>query len=110
MKQPTAAQKRRFAAIVALGCIVGPSVYCEGRVTVHHCFTGGGGTKNHDLTIPLCWGHHLGAEGIDGQKLSKRQWQIRYSSENSLLEMTNGLLSSQSMNFSPLTSKGAVKC
>lgn len=87
-KPPIAEQKRRWSALVELGCIVGPSVYCEGRITVHHCHTGAGGRKNHDKTIPLCWGHHLGPEGIDGQRMSKRQWQEKYGSEDSLLALT----------------------
>lgn len=58
-------------------------------MTVHHCFTGGGGRKDHTKTICLCWGHHLGPEGIDGQRMSKRQWQEKYGSEESLLAKTD---------------------
>lgn len=87
-KAPTAAQKRRFDDMVSLGCIVGPSTYCEGRITIHHCFTGAGGRKDHSKTIPICWGHHLGAEGIDGKRMSKRAWQEKYGTEAELLEKT----------------------
>lgn len=38
--------------------------------------------------IPLCWGHHQGPEGIDGQKLSKRQWQSKYGTEVELMAET----------------------
>lgn len=92
IKPPTAAQKRRWSAIVELGCIVGPSVGCKGRITVHHCFTGGGGRKDHDKTIPLCWGHHLGQFGIDGKRISKRRWQDIFGTEQELLDKTNNLV------------------
>lgn len=90
-KPPTAAQKRRWDKIVELGCIVSKDA-CAGRTTIHHCFTGGGGRKDHDKTIPLCWEHHLGAEGIDGKRMSKRSWQEKYGSEWLLLLKTNNLL------------------
>lgn len=90
--QPTAAQKRRWSLITKLGCIVGPSVYCNGRITIHHCGTGGGGRKDHDKVMPLCWEHHLGAEGIDGKKMSKRAWQDKYYSEAVLLVRVENLM------------------
>lgn len=65
---------------------------CSGRITVHHCFTGGGGRKDHDKTIPLCHSHHLGPEGIDGKRMSKRAWQEKYGSEASLMVKTQDLL------------------
>lgn len=92
---PTQADKVRFGRIVKLGCIIGRLFgihHCKGRITVHHCGTGAGGRKNHKKTIPLCEGHHQGPEGIDGQRLSKRQWQTKYASEDVLLEHTNALL------------------
>lgn len=98
-KPPTADQKRRYIAIADLGCIVGPSVFCAGRITIHHCFTGGGGRKDHDKTIPLCWEHHMGAQGIDGQRFSKRGWQAIYGTETELLEKVNGLLFERSIPF-----------
>lgn len=81
--------------IAELGCIVGPSTHCAGRTTIHHCGTGAGGRKDHDKVIGLCWGHHLGPEGIDGQRMSKRAWQAKYGQETALLEKTNGLLNKQ---------------
>lgn len=87
-KAPTVAQRRRWSAIAELGCIVAGLTPCEGRLTIHHCGTGGGGRKNHDKVIGLCWGHHLGPQGIDGKRISKRQWQYEYYTETVLLEMT----------------------
>lgn len=95
MSAPTAAHRRRWSAIVDFGCIVtviGLTHACSYRRTIHHCFTGGGGRKEHDKTICLCWNMHLGEEGIDGGRLSKRQWQTKYASETELLEKTEELL------------------
>ena len=91
-KRPTVAQKMRWNAVIDLGCIVGPSTYCGGRITIHHCFTGGGGRKDHQKTIGLCWSHHLGSEGIDGKRMSKRAWQAKYGAEGALLAKTNAML------------------
>ena len=88
MKPPTAAEKRRFSAVVALGCAVSVMHLCSSRKTIHHCFTGAGGRKVHKDTICLCWNMHLGRDGIDGQRLSKRQWQAIYGSEAVLLAET----------------------
>lgn len=95
MKQPSAAQKARYSAIVELGCIVGPNSDCRPPLTVHHCFTGAGGRKDHWKTICLCWGHHLGPRGIDGKRMSKRAWQVYYGAEQALLDKTNNLLEVQ---------------
>lgn len=91
-KAPTAAQRRRWGIIAELGCVVAGSSPCEGRVTIHHCGTGAGGRKDHDKVVGLCWGHHLGRQGIDGQHMSKRQWQEKYGTETILLKRTKQLL------------------
>lgn len=99
----TVAIKKLWTAIIELGCIVGPSTYCQGRLTIHHCGTGAGGRKNDKNVICLCWGHHLGREGIDGQKLSKRGWQAKYGSEVSLMVKTQDMLDEQKKNtLSPI--------
>lgn len=96
MKVPTASERRRWSAIVALGCIVGllsGKHGCKGHPTVHHCGTGAGGRKKHWFTICLCWGHHQGEEGIDGkQNFTKRNWQDNYGTETFLFDKTERLL------------------
>lgn len=95
-----AAQRKRYEAIVNIGCIVGKVVSelgCSGRITIHHCFTGAGGRKDHASTIPLCWEHHLGKSGIDGKSISKRAWQAKYTSEGVLLAATELLLREQNV-------------
>lgn len=89
-RPPTAAEKRHWDAVLKLGCIIGGE--CSGRVTIHHCGTGGGGRKDHKKVIPLCWGHHLGADGIDGKRMSKREWQERHGTEAELIARVERLV------------------
>jgi hypothetical protein len=80
----SAAEKKHFDAVARLGCIVGRG--CAGAVTLHHCGTHMGGGRNNANVIPLCWEHHLGAGGIDGKRMSKREWEKKYGTEETLLE------------------------
>lgn len=84
--QPTALDRRYWKAVAAVGCIVAGLTPCDGRTTIHHCGTGAGGRKDHKRVLPLCWGHHLGPHGIDGKRLSKREWQDKYGTELVLLK------------------------
>lgn len=93
-RQPNAAEKRHWQAIAMLSCIVGPQG-CDYRglpVTIHHCATGAGGRKDHMKVLGLCWEHHLGAEGIDGKRMSKREWQAKYGQEDVLLARVSKML------------------
>lgn len=86
-RRPNAEEKRHWNAVGLLPCIVGPQG-CDYRglpVTIHHCGTGAGGRKDHMKVLPLCWEHHLGREGIDGKRMSKRDWQLKYGQEDILL-------------------------
>jgi hypothetical protein len=89
--QPTTAHRRHWDRLVKLGCIVANGE-CRGRITIHHCFTGLGKRKSHEDCLPLCFEHHLGKWGIDGKHLSKREWQERYGTEESLLARARELL------------------
>lgn len=80
MKAATKAQKAHMSRVASLGCLI-----CRGPATIHHCGTGAGGRRDHNKVIPLCWEHHLGREGVDGKAMSKRAWQEKYGSEESLL-------------------------
>ena len=56
-KAPTAQERRHFAKVAALPCLV-----CGGQSTVHHV-TGyadrmGRAPKRHDRVVPLCKPHH----------------------------------------------------
>lgn len=94
-RPPTKQEKLHWARVAALGCIVQGYTPCEGRVTIHHCGTGAGGRKDHSKVIGLCWGHHLGSEGIDGKRMSKRAWQDKYGCEEKLLKRTERRLKAE---------------
>lgn len=93
---PTKKDRERWGLLVSFGCCVagagGAWGLCAGRITIHHCGTGTGRQKDHARVIPLCWEHHLGKEGIDGKRMSKRAWQEKYGSETVLLKVTEYLL------------------
>jgi len=94
-KAPTKKQRLRWGKIADLGCIIQILTHtqqCQGDTTIHHCGTGGGGRKNHDKVIGLCWRHHIGDLGIDGKRMSKGAWQELYRSEEYLLHKTAKLL------------------
>ena len=85
--QPTKAQRARWEQIRALGCIVCQAWAAE----IHHCFTGGGGRKDHDKVIPLCNRHHVGdLHGI--HKIGRKTWQQAYSTEQELLDKVEAML------------------
>jgi hypothetical protein len=78
-----------------LGCILRylPIITpCRGRTTMNHIETGAGGRKVHSRQIPLCEGHHLGPEGIDGRKMSKKVWQQKYHTEQELFALAMKLI------------------
>jgi hypothetical protein len=81
-KAAKAAQKKRWERIVSLGCIVCGNTYA----IVHHCFTGAGQRRNHDLTICLCVAHHVGPSGIHNDR---KGWQAIHGTEQELIDQTN---------------------
>lgn len=82
----TKKERARWELIRALGCIVANALECYGRITIHHCGTGAGGRKDHGKVIPLCYGHHQGHNGIDGKRMSKRDWEVKYDTEIILMK------------------------
>lgn len=78
-----------------LGCILRylPIITpCRGRTTMHHIETGAGGRKNHARQVGLCEGHHTGPEGIDGHKISKKDWQRKFYTEQKLFALAMKLI------------------
>ena len=93
----TAEQIRyREEKVRPLGCIlnlmVGVYHHCQGRTTIHHCGTGGGGRKDHWKIVPLCQSMHTGPGGIDGRVISKKAWQETYTTEGEMLETVERML------------------
>lgn len=79
-KPPTAAQRRRWERIAAYGCMI-----CGRQPHIHHALTGGGGRKDHDQVLPLCYLHHQGKEGI--HTMSRRKWEQHFGvTETELLQ------------------------
>lgn len=73
MPRPTAAQKRRWARVALLGCLV-----CGCPASIHHCrHECGMGQKNHDHVAPLCQQcHQDGPVSRHGQ--GSREFQGRW--------------------------------
>jgi hypothetical protein len=64
---------------------------CGSPAEIHHCFTGGGGRKNHDYLAPLCFTHHRSPQaGIHG--MGRKAWQKIYGSEQELLDKLERLM------------------
>lgn len=91
MKAPTAAQKRRFAAIVKIGCM---ACLQHGYVTtpeIHH--TRKYGRRNHDNTIGLCPPHHRPIYAdVVSRHGSPDEFEKTFGTDEELLEKCNELL------------------
>jgi hypothetical protein len=78
MSRPTAADKRHFARVVALGCIV-----CGSPAQIHHVKAGlGMGQRDHSKVLPLCLEHHTGNKGFH---TNKKMFEEINGTENELL-------------------------
>jgi hypothetical protein len=84
-KPPTKAQREHWSRVAAAGCMV-----CGMPPEIHHCFTGGGGRKNHDLVIGLCHLHHRGKLGI--HFMGRKKWQPLFGYEKDLLDRLNRII------------------
>lgn len=82
-KEPTAAQRRRWDKVAALGCAID---HCYDDPEIHHAFTGAGGRKNHDKVFGLCHCHHRGRLGIHAPGIGRRAWQERFGHEQDYLD------------------------
>jgi predicted alpha/beta-hydrolase family hydrolase len=86
--KPTAAQRRRFARVVELGCQVCRLLGIEGTPTlVHHVRANRLGVRDHDAVIGLCDPHHVGPMGV--HTLGRRFREVYGVSEADLLELVN---------------------
>lgn len=71
--------------VAALGCIVCRKLRLGATpAEVHHIREGTGkGRASHYETLPLCYLHHRGADGI--HTIGTKAWHRRYGSERELL-------------------------
>lgn len=88
MKQSLTKEQRkaRFEALAEMGCVI-----CGQPAQIHHCrghkFGCGMGQKADDAyTIPLCYNHHVGAEGIHNSILA---WEKEHGTQLGWLRMVN---------------------
>lgn len=85
MKAPTKAQREHWQRVSEAGCLI-----CGAAPEIHHCHTGGGGRKNHDAVIGLCWLHHRGPQGI--HFMGRKKWQAIFGYEQELLDKLESML------------------
>jgi hypothetical protein len=69
----TAEEKAYLNRVASLGCII-----CGKPANVHHIRISGE-PRDHKKTIPLCYDHHQGKEGI--HFLGKHVWRKKYGHE-----------------------------
>lgn len=83
-KKPTKIEKQHMALVASIPCCVCGAM----PVNVHHIRTGQGiGMKASSFeTIPLCYNHHQGKEGIHA--IGTKTWQKKYGSELDFLNET----------------------
>lgn len=91
LKEPKAAKDPAY-----LGQVAGLRCVCCGAwaVQVHHCISGRlSQRKASDRdTIPLCWSHHLGPEGIHA---NKRAWEAKWGLDTDYLPVVADMLAKQ---------------
>jgi len=79
----------RLAAVAQLPCVI-----CGARpVHVHHVISGRYSQRKAPdaMTVPLCWNHHLGPEGIHTNKAA---WERKHGPDTGFLLLVDQLLSS----------------
>jgi hypothetical protein len=84
----------RLAAVAQLPCCI-----CGARpVHVHHCISGRYSQRKapDSMTIPLCWNHHQGPEGIHADK---RAWEARWGPDTGFLAKVNRLLERMTLPY-----------
>ena len=90
LKEPKAKKNpAHLARVATLACVI-----CGARpVHVHHCISGRySQRKSPDIeTIPLCWNHHQGPEGIHQDKAA---WEALHGPDTRYLPVVARLLAS----------------
>ncbi len=74
----TAEDTAHMSWVASQGCMI-----CGGLACVHHVRKNGE-PRDHRKTIPLCYNHHQGVEGIHTR--GKKEWWRIYGNESDLLE------------------------
>ena len=88
---PTKAEKQRYERLAKIGCVL--CLHLQRGFTepqMHH-IRKYGGKRDNAPTIPLCFNHHTGPDGVHhmGRKRFESHFEI---TQEDLLEMTEKLL------------------
>lgn len=82
-----------MARVRALPCAIGyhHGDPCDGAIAAHHvCHDRyGSGRVPDEMTIPLCWGHHQGPNGIHADKSA---WRERFGADHEYIAWTRDML------------------
>ena len=90
LKQPRQKDAKHLARVAQLPCVI-----CGAwPVQVHHCICGRfSQRKAGDYeTIPLCYEHHLGADGIHS---GKETWVSKYGADHEYLPVVADMLAGE---------------
>ena len=85
-------ERERYSKLARIGCILCNHLQIGFTEPQMHHIRKYGGKRDNAPTIPLCFGHHVGSEGVHfmGRKRFEAHFQI---TQEELLEMTERLLS-----------------
>ena len=90
VKNGTAEGRKHMSRVASLPCV------CCGYwpVSVHHCISGRYGSRKapDTETIPLCFNHHQGPEGIHTDKSA---WEAKYGKDHEYLDSVKDQLDGQ---------------
>jgi hypothetical protein len=78
----TKKEREHLNRVVSLGCVI-----CNKNSNVHHIRILGE-PRDHFKTIPLCYNHHQGREGIHTK--GKKEWRKIYGHELDMLDKIKG--------------------
>lgn len=83
-------ENHRFSQLYGLGCAICKSPNPHIHHLMGYKYKGMGQKADDKFTIPLCYKHHVGEEGI--HTLGIQTWEDRYGSQEHHLEITNKYL------------------
>lgn len=94
MSEPTAAQRRRWGRVAALGCLpCRMDGYFGTPATISHCHDYG--YRDHDKVYPCCPVHHLATEAIPGipnRHATPEAFRNKFGTDEELHKLTKQML------------------
>ena len=84
----------RFDALSGIGCIVCLNEGFQHSASIHHltgiAYRGTGKKAADEHTIPLCYLHHQGNQGI--HRIGMKPWELKFGTQETLLRQVNELI------------------